>query len=201
MSNNQPVKPSTADIMDRVNGDLKAGDLIVIRSWVGARQYSRLVEKGPMNVVAEPCDADVDGAVRNRALFGDVLEVMAVEWPNLIVTVHTLVGGRYRALGLQLDARHFECSPASANYLNSMKLFAGDDKECSCAACVMVREAKASQERLMGGVAPLPSREEYKAAKAQIDADCKRNIRARWIVFAVGSAVIVTITALRWFGV
>lgn len=99
----------TAPDPDRPNGDLTPGSFFLVTAWVGAKAYVRVTpvvaSNGLHNVVAMSPERE-PGMLPNRQLFGDLIEVVAVQYPIMVVYVHTSTGeedySKYRTI---LDMR------------------------------------------------------------------------------------------------
>jgi hypothetical protein len=99
--------------MDKINGDLKPGDFILIEEWHGEKAFLKtsLAVTGYTSTFCKPED---EGAQPNRALKGDIVEIIAIDWPNAAVRVHQSCGHS----GLSdLDLREFTCRKASPDYI------------------------------------------------------------------------------------
>lgn len=117
------MKPSIpADTSNLPNGDLKAGDRFMITAWCKSRAYVRTVNAGGLMVqdtVPEPTEDDRSASRPNTAMFGDVIEVLGIDYPWAICDVHsvTRTQGDYGRTRTCLDLREFECKPAAAEYI------------------------------------------------------------------------------------
>lgn len=108
-------------VMDRPNGDIVAGQFILITAWCGRKAFVKRI--GDMMSIFRGCelyaDENDEDAVPNRMLFGDVIEIVAVDWPNAIAVVHGSSGNRVNAM--HLDLREFECKAADPAYVQAVK--------------------------------------------------------------------------------
>lgn len=104
-------------LMDRPNGDLKAGMYIQITAWCGDKAtYKHRSFFGEVE----------DKEVANTSFFNDVLEVVAVSYPTVLCRVWSATGLTYSSLftgmstNATLDAREFECQPASPEFVKAL---------------------------------------------------------------------------------
>ena len=109
-------------IGDRPNGDLKAGDRIMISSWCRDKTYVRVKASGGLISVGTTGDVEAENTQINRAFFGDVLEVLAVHYPRVLVDVHSVSAGPgdYLKIRTVLDAQDFECERADDAYIQAV---------------------------------------------------------------------------------
>lgn len=109
-----------AATMDKPNADLKPGQYIRITEWVRDKAFIRTAWNANVlttETVAEPGE----GTRRNQALFGAVLEVVAIQYPHIIVIVHAISGNAdYAKSRMSIDCREFECEPCEPEYVKGM---------------------------------------------------------------------------------
>jgi hypothetical protein len=99
--------------MDKINGDVRAGEFLMLDEWHGAKAFVKSVVTaiGRMTVSASEGE---EGASPNVAYVGDVLEILAVDYPNAIVRVHASCG---HSAQTHLDLREFTCHRATPEYI------------------------------------------------------------------------------------
>lgn len=110
--------------LDRPNGDLKPGACVLVMRWVGNAEMVQIDGRGGVVVQRHVSSAEQNPEVQtfaNQALFGDLVCVLAVHYPCVLADVYSVKGPtdllRSRVV---LDARSFECEPASPEYINAL---------------------------------------------------------------------------------
>ena len=107
---------------DVPNGDLKTGDFFIVTRWCGRRAYIKPVPAHPLSqmgtcasVLAEEGD---EGAVVNIGGLDAMWEVVAIDYPSIIVKMHEAKPDAWSGKGypMVLDCRDFETRRPSPEY-------------------------------------------------------------------------------------
>lgn len=114
------------DNKDRANGDLKPGDRVMIREWVKQKAFvkQRIGAMGMSmtEMVAEQETSDETTRVQpNQRFFGDVLEILAVDYPWAVCDLHSVQGpSDYTRARITLNLTDFNCEKATPEYVTAV---------------------------------------------------------------------------------
>jgi len=96
--------------------------MIMITKWCKHRGYIKTSREGHVlmqEMVADPAEDERTTSRPNAAMFGDVVEVLAVDYPLAVVDVHSVAhaGFDYNRARVWLDLTEFECRLADPQYI------------------------------------------------------------------------------------
>lgn len=111
---------------DRANGDLKPGDMVMIREWVKEKAFIKQ-RIGAMGIAMAETSADADASddtmrvQPNQRFFGDILEIKAVDYPWAICDLHSVNGSTdYARARITLNLTEFNCEKAKREYVDAI---------------------------------------------------------------------------------
>ncbi len=133
----------TADLMDKVNGDLQTGDFLLLVRWLGDKERVRV---GPGLVAQVVPGMAEDGTAENAAWRDVLIEVSSVSYPRAVLLLHRLLpDGRRIVASAIADVREFEVVKANALFVHDVTSAPlADTKQCNCERCKTERAQKAA---------------------------------------------------------
>lgn len=110
---------------DLPNADLVPGDIVLITEWVKGKAFVRTNFGGQLLIqeLVPTGEADEANVRPNQYLFGDVVEIVGIDYPWAVCTVHSarVTGSDYTRWRIALDLREFNCRKARPEYLEALR--------------------------------------------------------------------------------